>query len=179
MSDPILGEIRMFAGNFPPRGWAFCNGQILPISQNTALFSLLGVQYGGNGTTTFALPNLQGRAPLGQGQGPGLTNRDIGELGGEESLQLLTTQMPAHSHAIQFPCNSDYTKASQSTPVNGAYVGADPNGAGLALYSATANASMGATVSGPAGSSLPHQNMQPYLALSFIIATQGVFPQRP
>src|SRR3979409_537950 len=116
MSDPFVAEIRMFAGNFAPTGWAQCNGQLLPISQNTALFSLLRTTYGGDGKSTFALPNLQGSTPLHQGQGPGLSLRDLGEIGGEQNVTLLQTEMPAHSHGVQAT-----TTNNQTTPVNNAW----------------------------------------------------------
>ncbi len=178
--EPLLGEIRMFAGNFPPKGWAFCDGRIIPISQNTALFALLGTYYGGNGTSTFALPNLQGRTPLHQGQGPGLTDRTLGEDGGTETVALTTSAMPAHNHAVQFPAQTDFSKTTQSTPVNGAFSAADPNSSSsVPLYASASNATvMGTSPSGATGNGVPHENMQPFLAVSFIIATTGIFPAR-
>ncbi|MFB9329924.1 phage tail protein [Paenibacillus aurantiacus] len=171
--DPYVGEIRMFAGNFPPRGWAFCDGSILPIRLNTALFSLLGTQYGGDGKTTFALPDLRGRAPMHQGQGPGLTNRPIGALGGAPNITLNTSQMPLHAHApasqtasngVADPTNAIWTKTTGRN--------------GPPAYAAEANQPMSALSILPNGGSQPHNNMQPYLAVSFIIALEGVFPPR-
>jgi microcystin-dependent protein len=174
MADPFLGEIRMVGFNFAPAGWAECNGQILPLSQNTALFSLLGTQYGGNGQTTFALPNLQGSVAIAQGQGPGLSPRFIGEQSGEATVTLLSTQIASHTHSL-----------------NGAGAGgsfAEPNGH---LW-ATPGASRGLTAYAPsAGSSpqmspgaiasvggQPHNNLMPYLVIKFVIALQGIYPPR-
>ncbi|WP_248928194.1 phage tail protein [Paenibacillus hamazuiensis] len=178
MSDPFVGEIRMFAGTYAPRGWAFCNGQLLPISQNTALFSLLGTNYGGNGTTTFALPDLQGRVPIhaGQGSGPGLTPRTVGEKGGAAAVTLMTSQLPAHSHAMN--CSSE-TGAS-SGPGEGIWAVPQGRRAPAAYTSDTSSLkSMGAQALSTAGGNQPHNNMQPYLAVNFIIALEGIFPQRP
>jgi microcystin-dependent protein len=172
MSDPFVGEIRMFGGNFAPRGWALCNGQLLPISQNTALFSLLGTYYGGDGKTTFALPNLQGRVPLQQGQGPGLSDRVLGELGGEQAVTLLQSEMPAHNHTVG--CDSGV--GTVGPPTNGMWAA---GGRGRpSAYSATPNTIMAPNALAIAGGSLPHNNMQPYLCVTFIIALQGVFPPR-
>ena len=173
MSDPFVAAIRIFPFNFAPRGWAFCNGQIMPISQNTALFSLLGTTYGGDGKSTFALPNLQGSAAMQPGQGPGLTLRDLGEAGGTESVTLLTSEMPMHTHQL---------KASGS-PAN--QPGPGPNNSmarvqGATPYAAPANlVNIAPQALAPAGGSLPHSNLQPYLTLNFCIALQGIFPQRP
>ena len=167
MSQPFLGEIRLFPYNFAPRGWAFCNGQILPIAQNTALFSLLGTTYGGNGQTTFALPDLRGRVPTSSGQGPGLSNYTLGQLAGEETVTLLQTQIPAHSHFP--PCSSDDPNAG--SPKNNF-----PATVGTSIYSTTSNANMGATSS--VGGSQPHNNLPPYLVLNYCIALQGIFPSR-
>ena len=171
--DPFLAEIRIFAGNFAPTGWALCNGQLLPISQNTALFSLLGVTYGGDGKTTFALPNLQGAAPIHAGQGPGLSTRYLGEQGGEQAVTLLQTEMPVHSHALlgtnqlqQLPDPANHTLARANA---NAYV-QNPSAGSFTQMSPSAI--------GIAGGSLPHNNMPPYLTLTFIIALQGVFPAR-
>src|SRR5688572_5778483 len=123
MTEPMIGEIRMWAGNFAPKNWALCNGQILAIASNTALFSILGTTYGGNGTTTFGLPDLRGRVPLGQGQGPGLTPRSLGEIGGEESVVILTSEMPAHTHTSTLPCDSNFADATQTSPKNDVYCG--------------------------------------------------------
>ena len=173
MADPFVAEIRIFGFNFAPRGWAFCNGQILPISQNTALFSLLGTSYGGDGRTTFALPNLQGNAPMFWGQGPGLSLHDLGETGGLASLTLLESQIPAHSHTPMVQT----TVATKSIPtgntlsrVSGATPYLPPAGAPLVAMAPEAVA--------PAGGSQPHNNMMPYLTLNFCIALQGVYPPR-
>lgn len=165
MAEPFIGQIMLFAGNFAPRGFAFCAGQLLPIAQNTALFSILGTTYGGNGQTTFALPDLRGRVPLGPGQGPGLQNRDLGESAGEESHTLIVGEMPQHAHLPQ-AANSDQTtnRAAGSVPANGG------------VYSTSPNASGAPT--GLAGGSQPHNNLQPYLGLSYCIALEGIFPSR-
>jgi len=175
MSNPFLAEIRIFAGNFAPKGWALCNGQLMPISQNTALFSLLGTTYGGDGKSTFALPNLQGSAPMQQGQGAGLSLRDLGETGGEQNVTLLQAEMPAHSHSAQGSTGSNQTKPVNNAWASGAKVG------GGDLYVPTnpqTNVQMNPFGTSIAGSSLPHNNMMPYLCLTFIIALQGVFPPR-
>jgi microcystin-dependent protein len=170
--DPFVAEIRMFAGNFPPKGWAFCNGQLLPISQNTALFSLLGTFYGGDGKSTFALPNLQASAPMQSGQGPGLSERFLGEQGGEPSVTLLTSEMPSHNHVAQ----AKSALGNSQTPAAQTWGGSN----NAKQYVNTApNIAMSALALAVSGSSFPHNNMQPYLAVNFIIALQGVFPQRP
>jgi microcystin-dependent protein len=170
MSDPFVAEIRMFAGNFAPTGWAMCNGQLLPISQNTALFSLLGTTYGGDGQSTFALPNLQGCSPMGHGQGPGLSLRDLGEMGGSTAVTLLESEIPAHVHTLQ-GATDDVNSLSP--------VGAMPGAAeSVGLYRTGPNSTMAATALLVQGGSLPHNNRQPYLSLTFIIALQGVFPPR-
>ncbi len=173
MSSPFVAEIRIFAGNFAPTGWALCNGQLLPISQNTALFSLLGTTYGGDGKSTFALPNLQGSAPMQAGQGPGLSLRSLGEIGGEQNVTLLQTEMPAHSHGAQAA-----TGGGQPSPVGNAW--ASGLKTGPSLYSATSanNVQMNPFGTSIAGGNLPHNNMPPFLCLTFIIALQGVFPPR-
>ena len=169
MSEPFIAEVRMFGGNFAPRGWAFCNGQLLALSQNTALFALIGTFYGGNGQTTFGLPDLQGRAPIHAGQGPGLTDRSIGEKAGAESVTLTTSQMPAHTHQLKATA-----AATTGTPSNA--VALAPT-SGARIYGPATNlAAMGASVSASGGQ--PHENRQPYLALNFIIALQGTFPSR-
>jgi microcystin-dependent protein len=170
VADPFVAEIRIFPFNFAPKGWAFCNGQLLPISQNTALFALLGTFYGGDGKSTFALPNLQGSFAMGAGDGGGLSQRFLGEQGGETTVTLLQSEIPVHTH---FATALD---AVGDTPV--------PTGNILARYPGTyqtANQQLNAM--NPielaiAGSSLPHNNLQPYLTLNFIIAMQGVFPAR-
>ena len=177
MADQFVAEIRIFAGNFAPTGWALCNGQLMPISQNTALFSLLGTTYGGDGKTTFALPDLQGRAPLQAGQGPGLSLRDLGEEGGEEAVTLLESEMPAHSHTVR--CLG--ANASQGSPETGVWAIAGARRAEVVQYSASAgnpSALMNPLALTIAGSSSPHNNMPPYLTLNFIIALQGIFPPR-
>ena len=173
MSSPFVAEIWIFGFNFAPRGWAFCNGHLMPISQNTALFSLLGVTYGGDGKSTFALPNLQGAAPMQQGQGPGLSLRDLGEIGGEQTVTLLQTEMPVHSHTAQ-----GYPNAGGQGPTNNAW--SDANQRGISAYtpSSAQNVPMSPQGLSIAGASLPHNNMMPYLVLNFCIALQGVFPAR-
>lgn len=168
MSDPFVGEIRMFSGNFAPRGWAFCDGQLLPIAQNTALFSLLGTMYGGDGRSTFALPDLRGRLPMGVGQGPGLSWRVQGETTGSETVTLLTSEIPPHSHTL----NASSGTADRESPANAAFAEGDEDN--YAAPSSTVEMAP-TTVS---GGNLPHNNLQPYLVCSFIIALQGVFPPR-
>ena len=179
MADPFVAEIRIFPFNFAPKGWAFCNGQLLPISQNTALFSLLGTTYGGDGKSTFALPDMQGNAPMHPGQGPGLSLHDLGEIGGAPHVTLIESEIPSHNHTI----------GAQTVPLGGLVV---PTGATLSrpasgnLYHNTAvapNAPHSTVTMDPAtlavaGASFPHNNMQPYLTMHFNIAMQGVFPPR-
>jgi microcystin-dependent protein len=175
MSDPFVAEIRMFAGNFAPRGWAQCNGQLLPISQNTALFSLLGTFYGGDGKSTFALPNLQGSVPVGQGQGPGLSDYFIGQQGGSQTITLLQSEMPSHSHQVQ-AYNADPALVATPSPqmVLGKAAG------GPSPYRTDQNnTTMSLQACSIAGGGLPHNNLMPYLTVTFIIAMQGVFPARP
>jgi microcystin-dependent protein len=176
MSDQFVGEIRMFAGNFAPTGWALCNGQLLPISQNTALFSLLGTYYGGDGKTTFALPDLQGRAPIQQGQGPGLTFHDVGESGGQASVALTSVEMPSHSHSpLGYP-----QPGANSSPTNNAWAISGTGRTPPPAYfnSATNLLSMRAGTIGVTGSGQAHNNRSPFLAVTFIIALQGIFPPR-
>ncbi len=168
-TEPFLGEITIVGFNFAPVGWALCNGQLLPIAQNQALYALLGTTYGGDGQQTFALPNLSGRVPIHQGTGPGLTSKTIGEVGGTENVTLLTSQIPAHTHSL--PVNSDI--GNSDNPTNN-YAAA--NSEGIKHYSNTAS-TVGGNL-GVTGSSLPHDNMQPYLTVNYIIALQGVFPSR-
>ncbi|MDE2365511.1 MAG: phage tail protein [Betaproteobacteria bacterium] len=170
--DPFLGEIRPFAGNFAPRGWALCQGQLLSIAQNDALFSLLGTTYGGDGQTTFGLPNLASRVALHQGTGPGLSPRVIGEAGGAETVTLSNAQMPVHSHAAG--CSN--TGANSLSPA-GSYWSTDPGG-NTAAYSNTAGAQMAGTAIGNTGGSQPHNNLQPYLVINYIIALEGIYPSR-
>jgi microcystin-dependent protein len=171
MADPFVGEIRIFGGNFAPQGWALCNGQLLSISQNTALFSLLGTNYGGDGRTTFGLPDLRGRAPIHMGQGSGLTPRSIGSVSGRETVALTSQECPPHSHIA-----SGASGANQPGPV-GNFWATDPNG-NTAAYSASANSVMSPAAIGATAPTQPHDNMQPYLAINFIIALAGVFPSR-
>ena len=173
MSTPFLGEIRIFAGNFAPRGWALCNGQILSISQNTALFSLLGTQYGGNGQTTFALPNLQGSAPMHTGQGPGLTDRIIGEVGGSPTVTLLTTEVPQHSHTY----NAGSGSRGNVTAISG-NLNSDAAFQTNIYGPSTDGTLMSPSMLTPLPASQPHENMQPYLVLNFIIALNGIYPAR-
>jgi microcystin-dependent protein len=178
MANPFLGEIRVVGFNFPPSGWAACNGQLLAISQNTALFSLLGTTYGGNGTTNFALPNFQNTAPMHAGNGPGLTPRVIGEQGGTVSVTLLTSQLPQHIHALQSASLNPQNPAQNvAAPTPTAMFGV--SNAGQA-YSDVATPPVGflPTAITPTGNTQPHENRQPILTLNFIIALQGVFPAR-
>ena len=170
MSEPFIAEIKIFAGNFAPRGYAFCNGALLPIAQNTALFSLVGTTYGGDGRTTFGLPNLQERLPMHPGNGPGLSNRRLGENGGNDTVALTGTQIPPHVHGVQ---------AANAAPTTSSPTGAFPANApvfeggdtgGLVPMSGDAMAS--------AGGGGAHNNQQPFLNLAFIIALQGIFPSR-
>jgi microcystin-dependent protein len=170
MTAPFVGEIRMFGFNFAPRNYAFCHGQIMSIAQNTALFSLLGTTYGGNGQTTFALPNLIGRAPMSFSQGPGLSPRDLGEVGGSESVALLSTEMPAHGHAM----SAQSSRADRANASGAALAAsADP------VYSSGSSVGpMHAQAIGFTGGNQPHNNMQPYMAINFCIALLGIFPAR-
>jgi len=172
MSDPFIGEIRMFAGNFAPNGWAFCWGQLQSISENDALFALIGTTYGGDGQTTFALPDLRGRIPVGQGQGPGLSNRIVGQQHGTEDVTLLSSQMPAHTHTLL----ASGTAATASSPA-GAVLAAQSMDA--VFISGTApTAAMRADLVAPDGGNQAHDNMAPYLCLNFIIALFGIFPSQ-
>ena len=180
MSEPFLGEIRIVGFTFAPRGWAFCNGQVLPIAQNTALFSLLGTSYGGDGRSTFALPDFRNRAPMHWGQGAGLTPRVIGEQDGEAAVTLLTSQLPQHSHALNSGLLSTPNAAQNvATPSTQALFGL--SNAGMAYSDVAAPpAAFNAAAIGLTGGSgpQPHENRHPILALNFIIATQGIFPSR-
>jgi microcystin-dependent protein len=174
MADPFVAEIRIFPFNFAPKGWAWCNGQLMPISQNTALFSLLGTTYGGDGKSTFALPDLQGSAPIHAGQGPGLSLYDLGQTGGTDTVTLLQTEIPSHTHSLM----ANTTTATKSLPTGNSFA----KGSSMIPYLAPAGAplvNMAAQAISPAGGSLPHNNMMPYLTLYFNIALQGVFPARP
>jgi microcystin-dependent protein len=171
--DPFVAEIRIFTFNFAPKGWAFCDGQILPLSQNTALFSLLGTTYGGNGLSNFALPNMQGNAPMHPGQGPGLSLHDLGETGGSETVSLLESEIPGHSHNVT---------ASSQDGLDSHPAGNYPaQGIGVNLYMPQGTPTivgMNDNSVAPAGGDQPHNNMQPYLTLNFCIALQGVYPPR-
>ena len=172
MADPFVAEIRIFGFNFAPKGWAFCNGQILPISQNTALFSLLGTTYGGDGKSNFALPNLQGNAPMQPGQGSGLSLHDLGEMGGSDTVTLIENEIPSHTHTMR----ASLDDADLSIPQAGRSLAK----ASANLYSPGGGTSpLAFQALTPAGGSLPHNNLQPYLTLNFCIALQGVFPARP
>lgn len=175
MADPFVAEIRIFPFNFAPKGWAWCDGQLMPISQNTALFSLLGTVYGGDGKSNFALPDLQGRAPMHPGQGPGLSWHDLGETGGSETVTLLESEIPAHSHAARVSNQQgDVQQPGPSTSI-ARPVGALPfvPGSPNPPVSAMSDQSLA-----PAGGDQPHNNLQPYLTFYFNIALQGVFPPR-
>ncbi len=175
MSEAFIGEIIMFGGNFAPRNWAFCNGQLMPISQNTALFSILGTTYGGDGQVTFALPDLRGRVPVHPGQGPGLSNYVLGEVSGTETVTLLTSEMPAHNHLLT--ANSS-VNGSPSPSNNFSAIVTDLGGEQLNAYNPTANATMAPNAITPTGGNLPHNNMQPFLCVNFIICLYGIFPSR-
>ena len=172
--DPFVAEIRIFPFNFAPRGWAWCDGQLLPISQNTALFSLLGTTYGGNGMSNFALPDLQGCAPMHPGQGPGLSLHDLGETSGSETVTLLESEIPSHGHALQASTQPGEDSAPGPAESLARSVGAS-------LYQTAANVSLTSLAPGalaPAGGDQPHNNLMPYLTFYFCIALQGVFPPR-
>lgn len=169
MSEPFIAEIRIFAGNFAPRGWAFCNGQLLPIAQNTALFSLIGTIYGGDGRTTTALPDLMGRAPMHPGRGPGLTDRRLGQKTGEETVTLTEAQMANHTHSMQATGEVGELQSPASDRVM----------ARSAAFTSEANmTSMSDAALAPAGGSGAHNNMQPFLTMNFIIALVGLYPSR-
>jgi microcystin-dependent protein len=171
MADPFVAEIRIFPFNFAPKGWAWCNGQLLPLSQNTALFSLLGTTYGGDGKSNFALPDLQGSAPMHPGQGPGLSLHDLGETGGSETVTLLESEIPAHSHAV----SASQADGTDQTPVGEKLA----TGIGVGQYAAPgALLTLSPSALTPAGGDQPHNNMMPYLTFYFNIALQGVFPPR-
>jgi microcystin-dependent protein len=183
MAEPFLGEIRMFASNFAPSGWALCNGQVLSIAQNTALFSLLGTFYGGNGTSTFALPDLRSRVAVHAGEGSGLSNYVLGQSGGAEGVTLTSAQMPQHGHSVN--CDSAHT--SHGSAGFGQSTGATPAGNYLGLASSSAegvyssgppNTVMNAAMIVAAGGNQAHPNIQPYLCVNFIIALEGIFPSR-
>ena len=174
MADPFVAEIRIFPFNFAPRGWAFCDGQLLPLSQNTALFSLLGTTYGGNGMSNFALPDLQGRAPMHPGQGPGLSLHDLGETGGSETVSLLESEIPAHTHALRVDAADP---ADVQAPTAGVVLARSTGGNAYAS-SPLALTPLAGEALAPAGGDAPHNNMMPYLTFNFCIALQGVYPPR-
>lgn len=169
MADPFVAEIRIFPFNFAPKGWAWCDGQLLPLSQNTALFSLLGTTYGGNGKSNFALPDLQGRAPMHPGQGPGLSLHDLGETGGSETVTLLESEMPSHSHQLRASSEDD----DSTLPVGNA-----PGQLSVIYAPPGSLTPMADQALPPAGGDTPHNNVMPYLTFYFCIALQGVFPPR-
>jgi microcystin-dependent protein len=171
--DPFVAEIRIFPFNFAPKGWAWCDGQLLPISQNTALFSLLGTTYGGDGKSNFALPDLQGRAPMHPGQGPGLSLHDLGETGGSDTVSLLESEIPAHSHTANAGGNFDV--GDTNTPA-GNIIAKSANG--FAYFTPQNLTPMNPNTIAPAGGDQPHNNLQPYLTFYFCIALQGVYPPR-
>lgn len=169
MSEPFIGEIQIFGFNFNPRGWAYCNGATLPIAQNTALFSLIGTIYGGNGQTTFQLPNLAGRAAMQQGNGPGLTPRVLGEATGVNTVTLTTNQIPSHRHVVRATLSS----GTQASPAGGVPTTSEEQ----LLFDTGTDVAM--TPPAPSGGSQPHENMQPYLGVNFCIALQGIYPSFP
>ena len=172
MSEPFLAEIKIFAGNFAPRGFAFCDGQLLPIAQNTALFSLMGTTYGGDGRTTFGIPNLKDRAPIHAGRGPGLTQRRLGYTGGADTVTLNISQIPSHTHNPR----ASSEKNNQANPANNTWGNGNDNP--LYRQAASLNSNLHPNVIGTVGGNQRHNNMQPYLTLSFIIAIVGMFPSR-
>jgi microcystin-dependent protein len=182
--DPILGTIIIFAGNFAPRGWAFCNGQLMAISQNTALFSILGTTYGGNGTQTFALPDLRGRVPIGSGQGPGLSDYVLGQLSGTENTTLTVNQMPSHNHVATTTVKVNSQQGDQVTPVAASSISAvkDINGdpaKGFSSQPSSVNLDNSATTNvAVSGGNQPFSTLQPVLCVNYIIALQGIFPSR-
>ena len=168
MSSPFVGEIRLFGGNFAPQGWAFCQGQLMAISENDVLFALIGTTYGGDGQQTFALPDLQGRLPMHMGTGPGLSPRTIGENGGVETVTLTANQIPVHSH-VPLAVSGN---GNQSTPQNGVWAGVTNS-----IYTSNPpTTALNATLGGNTGGSQPHENLMPFLAVSFIISLFGIFP---
>jgi microcystin-dependent protein len=183
--DEYIGIIKIFAGNFAPRGWAMCNGQLLPISQYSAVFSLLGTTYGGDGITTFALPNLQSRAPIGMGQGPGLSYRTQGEVAGTESNTLLVSNIPPHNHPATLSVNN--TDAGQGAATPGASIATPGTLTGrtftatLGYNTATPNTALNqaSVTTAPIGQGLPVNNMQPFIAMNYIICLEGIYPSRP
>ena len=179
MSDPFLAEIRMFPFPFAPRGWALCNGQILPLSQNTALFSLLGTNFGGDGRSSFGLPNLQGAVPVGTGQGPGLSAYQVGQSGGSASVTLQTGQMPPHSHALTAVAEVSTSASPQNAIfMDGHFTGGSGPGKVAAYNTAAPDTAMNPAAITPAGGGGPHNNLMPYLTVNFCIAMAGIYPPR-
>src|SRR5690554_4668029 len=178
--EQFLGQIIMVGFNFAPRGWAFCDGRLLPIAQNAALFSLLGTTYGGDGRTTFALPDLRGRAAIGMGQGPGLSQRAQGEMSGAENVTLLHTQMPAHTHSLMASTADGTTNAPVEAVIAVNKVPVDRSNVvnGNAFVQSSPNTVMNSQSIGAAGGNQPHNNMQPYLAVNYLIALEGIYPSR-
>lgn len=178
MSEPFIGEIRMFGFNFPPRGWAYCAGQTLSIASNTALFSILGTTYGGNGTTIFGLPNLQGSAPIGFGSGPGLSPQQLGQVQGSNSVTLTSNQIPSHTHTLSAGVLSTPNSAQNvATPASNAMFGlSGPNN--TYIDPVTPNTNFHSSAVSTVGTSTPHENRQPFQAVNFCIALQGLFPSR-
>jgi len=172
--DPFVAEIRIFPFNFPPKGWAFCDGQLLPLSQNTALFTLLGTTYGGDGKSNFALPNMQGNVPMHPGQGPGLSWHDLGETGGSDTVSLLESEVPSHSHALMAAAAS----GTKSVPAANSFARVSGGGTPYLASAGAPLVVMSDNSLAPAGGDQPHNNLQPYLTLNFCIAMQGVFPPR-
>ncbi len=180
MTAPFIGQIQTFGFNFNPRGWAFCNGATLPISQNTALFSLVGTIYGGNGQTTFQLPNLAGRAAVQQGNGPGLSPRSLGEAFGVNTVTLTSQQIPQHNHSMVLYAQNDQTRRSHSPSANNALSVSSDTQALAFLPNGAPNTSFAPNMLSPSqGGGQPHQNQQPYLGLNFCIALQGIYPSFP
>ena len=172
MADPFVAEIRIFPFTFAPKGWAWCDGQLMPLSQNTALFSLLGTTYGGDGKSTFALPDLAGRTPVHPGQGSGLSLHDLGETGGSETVTLLASELPAHTHTLRA---NVVDIGDTNIPSPSASFAQSASGT---VYQTAANTELSPDALAPAGADQPHNNMQPYLTFYFNIALQGVFPPR-
>ncbi len=180
--DEYIGIIKLFGGNFAPQGWLYCDGSILNISQYSALFALLGTTYGGNGSSTFALPDLRGRAAIGQGQGPGLQNYQLGQVGGQETVTLVAGQLPSHNHMLMGSTSAANTNSptnavlAQASATTGGGDSADMN---AYLTGSAPNTTMAANAIGVTGGNQPHENRSPYLALGYIICVEGVFPTRP
>lgn len=175
MSEPFIAEIRIFAGNFAPRGWAFCDGQLLPVAQNTALFSLIGTTYGGDGRTTTALPNLKGRAPMHPGRGPGLTTRVLGQRLGTETVTLLESQIPSHSHTMR---GSSSRGDASITPGKTASLSRSRGGSLYQTNTSSSLVNLASQAVADTGGSQAHNNLQPFLAMNFIIALLGLYPSR-